>query len=139
MAKSIPRVIKWGFNPNTSKLEALRDPQDRIIWAVLRMGHIVDQDFNGQVAEFAANLRNRPPQSGLEMFDRAWNYGLHGYGVDSANAPYRADLQWWDELLEAWRGNLVLQHEWPGKPAPLHRGRPAHGGYPGIVQGASHG
>lgn len=131
---SIPRVIKWGFNPVESKLEALRHQQDRSLWAVLRFGHIVDQHFNDEVAALAANLRARPPVNAHDLFHRAWDFGLHGFGVDPKNAPYKADEQWWGELLEVLRGNLTIEHEWPGKvTAAFHR--PAHGGYPAVANG----
>lgn len=127
---NIPRRIPWGFNPNESDLDALKNPQDRTLWAVLRFGHIVSQHFNQNVADLAHNLRINPPPDAHQLYARAGIFGIHGHGVmqDRVTRQMGMDPEWWGDLLEAWRGNLVIDHEWPGK-VSAHR-RPVHGGYP---------
>jgi hypothetical protein len=126
----IPRVIKWGFDPDKSEMEALRNPQDRILWSVLRSGHVVDQHFNGKLAEFGRYIRQYPPADAQTLAELAHRrFGLHGYGVAPyARMPFEADLEWWGELLEAWRGNTLLEHELPAGVATADEGRP--GGRP---------
>lgn len=114
MAK-IPRVIKWGFDPTKSDMEVLQKPDGLVLWSVLRFGHLVSQHFNQNVADLAHNLRINPPPDAWQLFLRASHFGIRGHGAmqDPKTRCMGMDPEWWGELLEAWRGNLALQHELP--------------------------
>ncbi len=114
----IPRVIRWGFDPDKSTLEVLKQPDSRLIWGILRTGHIVDQDFNGDIAALVQSLRDDPPANAEALASRAWDrFGLYGFGTTGTGAGRRQsapDMEYWTELFQAWSGHLVVQHEVAG-------------------------
>ena len=110
---NIPRVIRWGFDPRRSKNPGLATPQGRLMYGVIRAGHIVDQHFNRRFQAFADAVVKQMPASGVELADLAREHGLRAIGTDVHKGS--ADKQWWGELHAALRGELEVREEYPAQ------------------------
>lgn len=110
---TIPRVIKWGFDPGASDITVLRTQRGRDVWGAIRVNHMVDQNFNGQVQAFLDDLdANGLPEDAEQLYKRASLYSLHFFGSNGLVA----DMEWWRDMLELLRGEVQLTHQVPSKP-----------------------
>jgi len=107
----ITRTVRWGSDPAASKNPALATPAGRLLVGIIRYGHVVDQHFNRRIVALVAEIERSMPATGHELAQKAWAVGLRGIGTSSHKGE--PDAEWWDELLQALRGELVIRHELP--------------------------
>lgn len=103
--------IKWGFHPDNSTIPALKTERGRLVWALIKRGHIVDQYFNDAVQNLVERLDKAMPTTKEELrklaeLSRLGQYGLH---IDK---EWRRIVDWpfWEEMLMAITGQIEVKH-----------------------------